>query len=441
MNFLSESGYDIALNMFISLGLPIRDKNAISGERSTQPEPLATQYSQSQRMEIYPEHRMARHLPAKQSSSTLYTSGIPTFATNARTTVLSGPEDYRTMQPLVHAGCAGLYQMNQTRPVSSSTLKSQHSPSKPGPFVSTHMQKPPFVPRIHTSDGRLESFNCSNESHLMPGISFASDGASPDPLTNPTRRTLFEREINEAKRPATAPILANEDSINDLLPPKRILPFPTPAVTKKHVELEAEKVKSNLLPEGEITSTNVAKVPKMKSTAKSKRAKSNITSVVTESTLSSSIVTSTVDDPIKKPTGSAARTMNQISSAALNVPGKKADVHQPLGSPNSNDTYTHRSTTKTTPKTLAEKGKAILQDQVEITEEFTDRIDNFVKKHGSHPAPVQPPTSDLAKYASMPEPERLAALDAFILDLVCNENFATLCEDVEKSWRRIGLDF
>ena len=45
----------------------------------------------------------------------------------------------------------------------------------------------------------------------------------------------------------------------------------------------------------------------------------------------------------------------------------------------------------------------------------------------------------LAEYAALPEAERRAGLNHIIMELLMDDNFKTLCEDMDASWRGIGL--
>lgn len=80
-------------------------------------------------------------------------------------------------------------------------------------------------------------------------------------------------------------------------------------------------------------------------------------------------------------------------------------------------------------------------------EAYMDRLDHWVRKYHDLPAPKPPvkPTStdkdQLAAYGAQPEETRLAALDNMICDYLGDENFVKLVEDMDKSWRRIGLGF
>ena len=84
---------------------------------------------------------------------------------------------------------------------------------------------------------------------------------------------------------------------------------------------------------------------------------------------------------------------------------------------------------------------------MDIAEEWETAVQNFVEKFKNHPAPYPPksppppakPVSNLEEYALRPVDERRAAVDDMIMELIVDPGFATLCEDVEASWKRIGL--
>ena len=76
-------------------------------------------------------------------------------------------------------------------------------------------------------------------------------------------------------------------------------------------------------------------------------------------------------------------------------------------------------------------------------EEYMSCLDEWVRRYQHLPAPKPhpPPVSDLAGYAGQSEEDRLAALDSMICECLGDENFIKLVEDVDKSWKRIGLGF
>lgn len=48
-------------------------------------------------------------------------------------------------------------------------------------------------------------------------------------------------------------------------------------------------------------------------------------------------------------------------------------------------------------------------------------------------------TSNLAAYVAQPQEERMAIIDDMICECLGDDNFVKLLEDVDQSWRRIGL--
>ena len=75
------------------------------------------------------------------------------------------------------------------------------------------------------------------------------------------------------------------------------------------------------------------------------------------------------------------------------------------------------------------------------------RLDFLVRAYNDLPAPPPQPTKrstvseDLAVYAAQSEDERMTYIDDLICECLEDENFGKLCEDVERSWKRIGLGF
>lgn len=89
-----------------------------------------------------------------------------------------------------------------------------------------------------------------------------------------------------------------------------------------------------------------------------------------------------------------------------------------------------------TPKCLSSVGEI-------SPEEYMSRLDEWVRSYQDLPAPKPRPSplSDLTAYAAQSEEDRLAVIDDMICEYLEDENFIKLVEDVEKSWKRIGLGF
>lgn len=69
------------------------------------------------------------------------------------------------------------------------------------------------------------------------------------------------------------------------------------------------------------------------------------------------------------------------------------------------------------------------------------RLDAWVREYQHLPAPKPRDLigGNLAAYAGKPRGERMAIIDDMICECLGDENFVKLLEDVDQSWRRIGL--
>ena len=55
-------------------------------------------------------------------------------------------------------------------------------------------------------------------------------------------------------------------------------------------------------------------------------------------------------------------------------------------------------------------------------------------------SPLNNDPEQLAAYCAQPPEERGNVLDDVIVRFINNDDFMTLCEDIDHSWRRIGLE-
>ena len=80
---------------------------------------------------------------------------------------------------------------------------------------------------------------------------------------------------------------------------------------------------------------------------------------------------------------------------------------------------------------------ALVADTPSPPESYLDAVDKFVAKHKARPAPKE--LWQAPGYAEANEEQRLLLLNDFICDNLENADFLQLCQDTEKTWRRIGL--
>ncbi|KIN01400.1 hypothetical protein OIDMADRAFT_123139 [Oidiodendron maius Zn] len=70
-------------------------------------------------------------------------------------------------------------------------------------------------------------------------------------------------------------------------------------------------------------------------------------------------------------------------------------------------------------------------------QDFLDILETFITRHQSEPAAKE--LWDRPGYAQADEEQRQRILNEFICENLENPEFVQLCEDAEKTWRRMGL--
>lgn len=76
-------------------------------------------------------------------------------------------------------------------------------------------------------------------------------------------------------------------------------------------------------------------------------------------------------------------------------------------------------------------------------DEYLTALDDWIRKYHNLPAPAAPKSDKerLAEYAAKPDGERKKIIDNMVLECLQDENFMKLCQDVERSWKRVCLGF
>lgn len=341
MNFLPEPGYDVALEIFTSLGLPIRDRNLPT-------DPLIPRFSQPASQAFY------QNLSPSHSQEFLTPSHI-------RGPISSAPEMYTERQdnvPMV---------FNSKMP---SKLLVSHPPEK----LKFYDNRPAYAP---------------------PNTSAELCDAAPS-------------------------------SLSQMLPPRRVLPFPQKKPKPTTPEPEEDSPSPKEAVAAKDSNTLIAK-PRARRVKK--RAK--ITSKVLNLPESAD----------KSPMPKTKARPNAISPISLSSP--KAPQTQITSKINSNKTNKSVSTADPSASSPHIAQPTNRLDSVEPAE-FMSRLDTWVRRYHDLPAPKPREAAgmnDLAAYAAQPKEDRLKVLDDMICECLEDENFVTLVTDVEESWRRIGLGF
>ncbi|KAL8799944.1 MAG: hypothetical protein Q9200_007405 [Gallowayella weberi] len=434
MNFHPESGYDIALNVFRAIGLPISDMN--------EPPP-------------------GSQGGIKQLGSALQPNNQP---------LLRYPQ-------LVEKS-----QMNSEMSQSSGPLYHQIQPGHVDPSESPT--------RNLTSAGStglastLSGLELNTTSHGYQPGGLASD--PPRPATAPLTLTQLmppRRELPFAMRHSSsvvaqkAPVENNEGETPRQAAKKpasrgraKAKKQPSQPTTSAEAVKPASSRETTTKPRCRPTSSRAAARPV--SRPRSAKGESVVDSLDAQAaTATQHTLTSVTDDPSTAATGNH----QMPTSVAPEQPSTSNTLLPPSTFPtdSSLDPLTRKSPPRTTlpqvlnPNSLA--GNSIMAPPTITTslpsnpvpvassteniteEEYFARLGHWVRKYHTaipDPAPNSatiriPATKDaeqLAAYAAQPEKVRLEVIDSMICECLADPNFEKLMEDVEKSWRRVELE-
>ncbi|KAL8744518.1 MAG: hypothetical protein Q9190_003236 [Brigantiaea leucoxantha] len=248
-----------------------------------------------------------------------------------------------------------------------------------------------------------------------------SDGYPIPPSSAPERPT---------ERPVTAPV-----TLSQLIPPKRELPVPKERVKRSAPARQKSKVNNRIAAEVKVgsrkTGTKAKAGANLKATnintkaSSTKQIKANETSLMNFK-----------DSFADTDTGDGRNASLKINEKRPIA--EKSTVVVP------SDSQNHSYVSKAT-NTQSGKPENYMDPLANISaEEFMDRLDRWVRRYKNIPVPNHTLSTEdekLAQYAAMLDDERLAVVDDMILRCLEDPNFHKLAEDVEKSWRRIGLGF
>lgn len=288
------------------------------------------------------------------------------------------------------------------------------------------------------------------------------------PRENETRPTSSAPEPYR-DRSSTAPL-----SLSQMLPPKRVLPFatkstkpttpttppaPTPNTETAIPSLAYELTTANTSPAKKIkiSTKPVARTEALATDTRERVAENeqqqqepaigpnegatDISSVA--QTLSEASEPASTTVPPKAKTTSKARAKATPKPRKSAVP-KSRTKSAAMGSPTRSS-----SLKQSLPASAREEGsqkvpsRNLFGDEI-APAEFMTRLDAWVREFQDLPAPkpreiIAGDINNLAAYAVQPREERMAIIDNMICECLGDENFVRLLEDVDQSWRRIGL--
>ena len=444
MNFQPPSGCDTALEILKPLGLPLRIKQESEQTRRSAQRP----YSAQSILTISP--------PRSQDSR--YTLGAPCG-------------DVLSSVPLLGA-------TPRSKP-----LENPDAFSKPISYI----QDPRTQSQIKNDNNVTNYGRTSTERH----IPLSTSSKSPDQalmmppalrslLPSPDLNSKMRYLNNHAARPVSAPepnLASGLDEtvpISQMLPPKRVLPFPekpanrdVPSKTGSSKIQSLEQPTESHVPQPQPKKKRTAAKPRTKKAAVSKSksdksAPSNappnalIESRTPNQDASGEVPSSNA--PFNK--GSTLEVLEHtISKSSKDVTppssrgGTEASRKRPLSAIDDYELNKRQNQTSNKEPLPAPQSAAATQTANALLSninpaEYLDSLESWIRKYQDLPAPGTAPAppvvtakDQLAEYASKSDEERAKMIDDMICECLQDENFGKLADDLEGHWKRICLGF
>ena len=433
MNFVPNTGCDVALENFRAAGLPIRDKD-LPQVQSKRP-----QSSQSQ--------PLSQELPGCTSAdqATLPRSSQGVFPRSAQPLAQGATIGWRTSPGSI----AFSAQPTKTdiRPTSTPGGMDQDGPSRPISLSSRSTLNAFGAPITITSVPTVAKLK--TQSNLLPSPVFDGTyqpmkGFEIRPMSAPEQTQTQQEDINTP-------------SLSQMLPPERTRTFAEKTTYQSAID---ELTRGNAL-------TTKTKAKRQSNTRiqpakpRKSRAKDDTTTTPSDSLAPSSpSPASRVRVKAAASRGSARVASPELQETtllskplALSNPSslKRSMTDQSVHQPNKRQAQlgAEENVTEDLTRTAAAEGSPAAQPS-EATDplaniashDLLDSIDNLMRKYHDLPVPTSSrriSKDELAEYAAQSEDESAKAIDNLICECIKDENFAKLMDDVEGAWKRIGL--
>lgn len=241
-------------------------------------------------------------------------------------------------------------------------------------------------------------------------------------------------------------------SLSQMLPPKRVLPFPTKPISPtpnpeaanefpttdttpaKRRKTTTKPVASTEAPAAHRRERIVEDGPQQRETSiGAKEEPINASSPAQALLKGPKPSSTTIPSEAKSTLKPRAKPTQKPRKPALPKPKIKPTATEPLLRSLSPQQSSSTSTRQ-------DPSRSLFGDDI-APAEFMTRLDAWVREYQHLPAPKPRDLigGNLAAYAGKPREERMAIIDDMICECLEDENFLKLLEDVEQSWRRIGL--
>ena len=276
--------------------------------------------------------------------------------------------------------------------------------------------------------------------------------SSEDPL----RKSLFPA-VPETDRPWTAPV--SLDSMSQMLPPKRELPFARPQERKSagKLAINQEDGSKNTRVQGDEFGSAISKEKAPIAILPSNIAREKLKDVRAKTTRGGSKPAGTTKtreaatEDTSLSEGPVQRNATSSHTIETTVPAsQQAEQSKKVIKPSATKKQYTSTATQTLPMIDEPPTRSTNSDASNIPEEWIEAMINLIVRAKDSPLnqsgpPVAPANtaakevSDLLEYAKRPTAERTAALEVLIGEFLQDDNFVTLCEDVERVWQRMAL--
>lgn len=526
MNFRTDQGYEATVKIFECLGLSINDRNPTAEPPASSQRPGSSHVTYPNQS---PKNSQGRYsstqLPTTQAAANPEIMPISNFANSATASYTdrvppansqdSYPVTPRHIMPTGHTG--GLSspafpthatispggdirpknsQSYQPPPVShfaqsvtntdrSTSPNSYGNGARPGipqdQYLSALRDMIPTAPTPNVLPSPEpwrgdENQPIKSHNHGIPASAgITREGPNTSIISSPefTPRATTSRE-NEARPTSSAPEPYRDRSstaplsLSQMLPPKRVLPFPTKP-TKPTTPAPNPEAAISSIPH-DLTAANTSPAKKIKIIPKPVASTETLATDTRERiaengqqqpetaigpneglTDISSIAQTLLEasEPGSTTVPPKAKTASKARAKATRKPRKSAvpktrTKSAAMGSPTRSSSPKQSLSTSTREEPSRKvPSRNLFGDEI-APAEFMTRLDAWVREYQDLPAPkprdlIAGDINNLAAYAVQPREERMAIIDDMICECLGDENFVKLMEDVDQSWRRIGL--
>lgn len=419
MKFLPSSGCDVALENFRAAGLPIRDKDLPQLQGQQRPPS-----SQSQpRSQEGPDSLNAGQAIHQHSSQGVFPA---------------------SSQPLSqeHNGLRDAGYGGSIPPSAQLTKVNIRPTSAPGGVNQDEFSRPISAP----SWSNLDAFGSATTVTTVPTVAkpTTQSGLLPSPVFNRTYEPSGSFQIRPMSAPEqtqTQRASTNTPTLSQMLPPERTLPFPEKRIhpfrrdeAASQEEPSQKKLAATKIKAKRQTKPRAQPAKPRKSKAKAKAPSPSASPRVPSPELQA--VPPSSEPPALPSMNSRKRSLTDRSP---NQPNKRQAQTR---TETVTETITEALTTTVPEQPLQTQPPQITDPIINISSHgLLDSIDNFMRKYHDLPAPKPHQTAkeQLAEYAAQSDEDRAKAVDNMICEYIKNEDFGKLMDDVEGSWKRIGL--